>query len=311
METILNLLSLSENMHSEFLRAAEGHEQVFAPEGVLPDGKPLPGSDYDRATVILGNPPVAALANNRVLRLLQTKSAGYEQYEVPGALPEGTVIRSASGAYGHSVSEHMFAMLLALMKRLPAYRDGQKSGSWTDLGGAKTLEGAKVLCIGTGDLGSSFAVLCKALGAETCGVRRDPSKAAAGIDRMYGMDALDELLGGADVVSMMLPHNAESKHLMDRRRLHLMKPDAILLNGGRGTAIDCGALAEALSEGYLWGAGLDVTDPEPLPPEHPLWQCERALITPHTAGGDHLSDTMDRVARIALAHLEEYLAAAE
>ena len=303
METILNLLPLNEAMKAEFTAAAEGHEQLFAPDGVLPQ------SDYDRATVILGNPSASALANNRVLRLLQTRTAGYEQYEVPGVLPEGAVIRSASGAYGHSVSEHMFAMLLALMKRLPAYRDRQRNGTWTDLGNAKSLAGAKVLCLGTGDLGSSFAVLCKALGAETCGVRRDPSKPAEGIDRMYGMDALDSLLGEADVVVMMLPHNAQSKRLMDRRRLLLMKPDAILLNGGRGTAIDCAALAEVMKEGHLWGAGLDVTDPEPLPPEHPLWQCERALITPHTAGGDHLADTMDRVARIALAHLKEYLGA--
>ena len=90
-------------------------------------------------------------------------------------------------------------------------------------------------------------------------------------------------------------------------RLLRLKEDAILLNGGRGSAVDCAALAEVLESGRLWGAGLDVTDPEPLPPEHPLWRQPRALITPHTAGGDHLPDTARRIAAIALDNLGRYL----
>ncbi|MBR1658835.1 MAG: D-2-hydroxyacid dehydrogenase [Oscillospiraceae bacterium] len=308
MELILNCLPLSETMKAEFARAAAGQEQRFAPDGRGEDGAPLGPEDYAAATVILGNPPPALLAGCSRLRLLQTRTAGYEQYAAPGVLPEGAVVRSASGAYGHSVSEHMFAMLLSLMKRLPAYRDQQREGRWADLGCSKTLEGARVLVAGTGDLGSCFALLCKALGAETVGLRRDPSKPAPGIDRMHALSEIDALLPEADVVALMLPHSPETAGLMDARRLGLMKPDAILLNGGRGTTVDCTALAQVLAAGKLWGAGLDVTDPEPLPPEHPLWRESRALITPHSAGGDHLEDTMDRVARVALAHLKEYLA---
>ena len=85
-----------------------------------------------------------------------------------------------------------------------------------------------------------------------------------------------------------------------------MKKDAILLNGGRGSVLDCQALTDVLAEGHLWGAGLDVTDPEPLPPEHPLWHQPRALITPHAAGGDHLPDTARAIARIALRALRCY-----
>ena len=96
--------------------------------------------------------------------------------------------------------------------------------------------------------------------------------------------------------------------MIHRSRLLRMKPDAILLNGGRGTAVDCAALAEVLEAGHLWGACLDVTDPEPLPADHPLWRQERAVLTPHTAGDDHLSVTADRIAEIALDNLARYLA---
>ena len=307
MELILNLLTLQGKQREDFLRAAKGYEQIFAPVGVLEDGRPIPPELYRRAAVILGNPPVKELAVCENLRLLQTRSAGTDQYQKPGVLPEGVTLLNASGAYGHSVSEHMFAMLLCLMKRLPAYRDRQRDGTWSDLGPVKTLAGALVLCVGTGDLGSSFARLCKALGARTAGIRRNVGKPAGGIDVMHPMDRLDELLTQADVVALMLPHSADTAHLMDRRRLLLMKQDAILLNGGRGTAVDCAALAEVLEDGHLWGACLDVTDPEPLPAGHPLWVQERAVLTPHTAGGDHLADTADRIAAIALEHLTAFL----
>ena len=303
----MNLLTLNEKQREDFLRAAEGYEQIFAPNGVLEDGGAVPSALYRRASVILGNPPVKALAVCENLRLLQTRTAGTDQYQRPGVLPGGVTLLNASGAYGHSVSEHMFAMLLSLMKRLPAYRDQQRGRVWNDLGPAKTLEGALVLCVGTGDLGSSFARLCKALGARTAGIRRDVGKSAGGIDEMYPMDRLDELLAQSDVVALMLPHTADTVGLMNRRRLLLMKEDAILLNAGRGPAVDCAALAEVLAEGHLWGACLDVTDPEPLPADHPLWAQERAMLTPHAAGGNHLADTADRIAAIALDHLAAFL----
>ena len=308
MDTMLNLLLLDDARREACSRAAAGHEQIFAPEGVLKEtGQPLPREEYERATGILGNPPPAYLAENRVLRLLQTWSAGVDTYEAPGVLPEGAILRSAVGAYGHSVSEHMFAMLLSSMKRLGEYRDAQREGRWADLGPAKTLRGARVLIVGTGDLGSSFARLSKSLGARTAGVRRDPEKGEDGVDEMHGLPELDRLLAEADVVALMLPHRAETYHIIDERRLRLMKEDAILVNGGRGTAVDCAALAKVLSEGRLRGACLDVTEPEPLPPGHPLWAEPRALLTPHVAGGYHLPDTAGRIADIALGHLKEFL----
>lgn len=305
MKLILNLLPLKECQREEFLQVAKGYEQIFAPNGVMEDNSPIPKGLYRRAVIILGNLPVEHLADCKNLRLLHTRSAGTDRYQKSGPLPDGLTLMGASGAYGPSVSEHMFAMLLAMMKRLPGYRDQQWRETWNKLDPAKTLYGAQVLCVGTGDIGSSFAQLCKALGAKTTGVRQDAEKPAQGIDKMYSLDRLDELLAQADVVALMLPHAADTVHLMDRRRLLLMKRDAILLNGGRGTAIDHAALAEVLEADHLWGACLDVTDPEPLPVGHPLWTQERVMITPHTAY--RLEDTMDRIVAVILKNLALFL----
>ncbi|MBU5435992.1 D-2-hydroxyacid dehydrogenase [Pseudoflavonifractor sp. MSJ-37] len=309
METILNLFRLTEEEQAAFQAAAAGHEILFRPVARMQQKtSPASAADYAAATVILGCPPVADLAGAPHLKWLQTWSAGVDAYLAPGVLPEGAMLTSAVGGYGPSVSEHLLAMLLALWKKLPQYRDAQNDCRWTDFGEVKSPAGSTVLIAGTGDLGSSFAKLMKALGTHTIGLRRDAARAAEGIDEMYALDQLDGLLPQADVVVLTLPRSPETDGLIDEARLRRMKADAVLLNGGRGTAVDCAALARVLRSGHLWGAGLDVTDPEPLPAYHPLWREERCLITPHVAGGEHLPATRGRLAQIALDQLRRYLA---
>ena len=298
---ILNLLNLTGEERAAFA--------VLAPQRFHPDGDGLTVEDWQSAQVILGNPPPECLRGSTALRWLHTRSAGVDPYTAPGVLPSEAALTCSTGAYGHSVSEHLFALLLALMKRLPSYRDQQNRALWRDLGPVKTLLGAQVLVVGTGDLGSSFARLCQTLGASTSGVRRDPAKPAAGIERMYGFEALDTLLPAADVVALTLPQTPGTVRLFDKARLLRMKGDAILLNGGGAGCVDGQALAgRCWRDGRLWGAGLDVTDRSPFRRSSPLWRQPRALITPHTAGGNHLADTERRIARIALDNLRRYLA---
>lgn len=307
-ETILNFLPLTTEQQQRFDTTAQGHTQLYFGDSSYGTGADVPEDVLEQASVIIGNPPRELIRRAKSLRWLQTSSAGVNAYTAPGILPEGCLLSSASGAYGISVAEHMFAMLLSLMKRLPAYRDQQFGGVWQDLGPARTLHNARVLCVGTGDLGSTFAKYCQALGAHTIGLRRDASKAAEGIAEMHSMSRLDELLPLADVVALNVPEEPDTINLFNRSRLERMKPDAILLNGGRGTAIDCEALADVLAAGHLWGAALDVTAPEPLSADHKLWQQSRAIITPHSAGGDHLDLTLTRIVEIALDNLGRYLA---
>ena len=172
----------------------------------------------------------------------------------------------------------------------------------------KTILGGTVLVAGAGHVGSDFARLCQGLGARTIGLKRTVSGPVEGFDEVYPMDELDRLLPQADVVSLVLPHSPQTVRLMDGRRIALMKNDAILLSAGRGSVLDQDALAAAMTAGKLWGAALDVTDPEPLPPDSPLWDVPNLLLTPHVAGGMRLEITRRKCVEMAQENLRRYLA---
>ena len=238
------------------------------------------------------------------------QSAGANEY-LDGALPEGTLLTNATGAYGLAISEHMLAVLLQIYKKLPQYWEAQREESWRDAGPVRSVCGSTVLILGLGDIGGEFARRVKALGGYTIGVRRKGLDKPDYLDELYLTDALDGLLPRADVVAMSLPGTKETYRLMNRERLYLMKQDAVLLNVGRGTTVDTDALCDLLEDGRLLGVGLDVTDPEPLPQGHRLWKAPGAYLTPHIAGGNHLAETMERIVRISAANLRAYLSGRE
>ena len=120
------------------------------------------------------------------------------------------------------------------------------------------------------------------------------------------MEQADELIPQADVVALVLPHSPQTVHFMNRTRLDLMKEDAVLLSAGRGTVLDQDALAQVMGAGKLWGAALDVTEPEPLPQDSPLWDIPNLLITPHVAGGMRLEITRRNCIELALDNLRRY-----
>ena len=267
----------------------------------LPDAD-LTGTPSD-AEVVIGNPPMEALEGNSHLRLLQLHSAGTGRYPELYRTHPHLAICCATGAYGHTVAEHMFASLLCLMKHLNEYAVQQQTACWKDLGAARSVRGANVLVVGLGDIGSAFARMCRALGANVTGIRRTPTPDPETADRVFGLDQLDALLPTADVVACALPETSQTVGLLNKARLALLKPNAYLVNAGRGSLIDETALLDALNEGRLAGVALDVLTTEPLPADSPLWHAPRLLITPHVAGGDHLPDVGENLARIALHNL--------
>lgn len=307
---IVNCLPLTEAERQSFLEASGDVRQIFLADpsrrGTMLWQADVPHDIRGHATAVIGNIEVDTLPDFINLEWLQTWSAGVDRYLNSGAFPPDALLTSASGAYGQTVAEHMFAMLWALMKNLPGYRDQQRAHEWNDLGRAATLDGATVVILGTGDLGSHFAHLVKGCGAHTLGVRRDPNKSADGIDAMYGFDALDVLLTKADVVACFLPSSADTHHLIDLHRLELLHDGAILLNGGRGDVLDERSLPSQLHR--LRGVGLDVTETEPLPDDSPLWNEPNCLITPHVAGGYHLEATERRIIDIARENVRRYAA---
>lgn len=280
---------------------------VCAPQEALP-GQPVTQEDVGWAQVILGNVPAAMLHGSPALEWLQTNSAGVEAYIQPGVLAGDTLLTNATGAYGLAIAEHMLGMLLELFKKLELYRDAQKSGAWQSQGAVKAVYGSTVLVLGMGDIGGEFAARCKALGAKVFGVRRSPRPCPEYADEVHLLEDLDSLLPHADVVAITLPGTDATRGLMSRERLAKMKEGAVLLNVGRGFIVDTEALCDALERGHLSGAGVDVTDPEPLPPTHRLWNIPTAVVTPHISGFYHLRETHERIVGIFLENLRHFQA---
>lgn len=301
---VLVTLPVTEEQKEDFRALVEGAggSVAFIREHNVTD------ADVVGVSLIIGNVPAATLHAPEELEWLQTSSAGYDHYLVPGRLAEGTLLTNATGAYGQAVSEHMFASLLCLMKKLHLYRDNQRATKWEDEGSVRSLVGAKVLVLGTGDIGTAFARLVSAMGAQVTGVRRKVGECHEPFQCMVALDDIFDELGSADVVASVLPSSPQTQGLADARFFAAMKPGSFFVNDGRGDLVDSDALVEALASGHLGGAALDVTNPEPLPADHPLWQQDNALITPHVAGFWHLQATTDNVVAICRENLRRYLA---
>ena len=260
------------------------------------------------ADIIIGNVPANLLAGAHKLQWLQLNSAGTDAYIKPGVMPAGVKLTNATGAYGLALSEHMTAQLLAMMKKLYIYYDNQKEGKWQDEGKVKSIYGSKVLVVGMGDIGGEFAKRMKALGAQVTGIRRRVHEIPDYVDAMGEMANLDSYLAEADIVASSLPGTKATYHLFNEERFNAMKKGSYFLNIGRGGAVDTDALVKTMKAGHLAGAALDVTEPEPLPKEHPLWKTPNVYITPHISGDFHLDYTHDRIIDIAAKNLELFLA---
>ena len=266
-ETILNMLPLTEEEKAVFEAAAPDAVHLYAGR------RTATPEQFAQATVILGWPRPNMVAQAAHLKWFHCMWAGTEEYV--DVMPAGAALTSSAGTNSQSVSEHLLASLLALYRKLPLCRDRQREHKWDqDIGSVRTLVGATVLVAGAGHVGSAFAQLCKALGAKrTIGLKRSVNVPVPGFDELFPLSELDRLLPQADVVALTLPHTPETDGLMDRARLARMKEDAVLLSAGRGTVLDQDALVELMNGGHLWGAALDVTTPEPLPEDSPLWMC--------------------------------------
>jgi phosphoglycerate dehydrogenase-like enzyme len=187
-----------------------------------------------------------------------------------------------------NIPEHVLALLLAFARRLPQLLSAQRDRRWRDTEThAEVFEvsGQTLLLVGMGDIGLATGERAAALGMEVTGFRRRSGQPTPEfVTRVYWQEELHEALGNADHVLVSLPLTPATRGLIDAEALAAMRPGAFLYNVGRGPVVDQAALEAALAEGLLGGAGLDVTDPEPLPPESPLWAMENVIITAHTSG---------------------------
>jgi phosphoglycerate dehydrogenase-like enzyme len=220
-------------------------------------------------------PPAAALAGLPALRAVQLVSAGVEAWL--RILPPGVRLYNGRGVHGASTAELAVAGMLAMLRELPRFELARKVHRWerADTGG---LAGRRVLVLGAGDIGGRVADVARILDAEATMVARAPRPG------VRTLDELPALLPEHDVVVVAVPHTPETHRLVDATFLAAMPDGALLVNVARGAIVDTDALLAELTSGRL-RAFLDVTDPEPLPAEHPLWDAPNLLLTPHVGGG--------------------------
>jgi phosphoglycerate dehydrogenase-like enzyme len=226
---------------------------------------------------------------------VQAGSSGVERYlRVPELVQRGEIVlTNMRGTSASAIADHAFAMLLALTRRLEPRLAAGREGRWErELDGAEAiaLEGRTLLVAGLGSIGTEVARRAAGFGMRVIATRRSAAPAPDFVELAAPPQRLHELLAQADVVVICLPLTAETEGLFSREAFAALKPGAYLVNVARGRIVDTDALLEALESGRLAGAGLDVTDPEPLPPDHPLWRRDDVVITPHVAGDAALSE---------------------
>jgi len=229
------------------------------------------------------------LAKAGRLRWAQVTSAGVEGWLSPALAKHPLTLTNFSGIAAPNIADHVIALLYAFARGLPELLDRQRRKEWGDEE-PKTFEptGQTMAILGLGDIGEALAERASALGMTVVAMQRHPTAPPEGVDETVASDELPSLLKEADHVVLSLPLTEKTKGMFGAKQFALMQRSAYLYNVGRGQLIDQDALIAALRDGRIAGAGLDVTDPEPLPADSPLWELPNVIITGHNAAATPL-----------------------
>ncbi|MFY9984638.1 MAG: D-2-hydroxyacid dehydrogenase [Chthoniobacterales bacterium] len=276
-----------------FREETKGHQLILAAAGphVLAEngGDPQIGS----ATIVFGQPSAEDIVASKNLRWLHVSSAGYTRYDRKDVfdhfLADQIAFTNSSSVFSEPCAEHALSVLLAHGRQLyPSYLDQLKNREWQQnerRAAESLLSEQTILIAGFGSIGRRLAEFLKPFGCTILGFRRHPEP-VPGIT-VLALDELGATLPIADQVLNFLPENSETIRFFDKDKFSRFKPGACYYSLGRGTTTDQNALLDALTAGQIRAAYLDVTDPEPLPPDHPLWSAPNCYITPHSSGGHH------------------------
>jgi phosphoglycerate dehydrogenase-like enzyme len=277
------------------LRAGTGEHRLVIPAAgrVAASGSGTPDPDLEQAEVAFGQPAPAQLLVTPRLRWLHLSSAGYEAYsraDLTQALrARGVAMTKSSLVYDEPCAQHVLALMLAHARRLPEALANVRGGrAWPQLAlraRSQLLTGQSVAIVGLGSIGVRLAELLAPLRMNVIGLRRRIIGGEPVPTFAVGTPEAAGALGAADHIVDLLPASEGTRGFFDGPLLATLKPGAVFYNIGRGSTVDQDALRAALEAGHLAAAYLDVTDPEPLPPDHPLWTTPNCVVTPHTAGG--------------------------
>jgi phosphoglycerate dehydrogenase-like enzyme len=228
------------------------------------------------------------------LRLFACAYAGYGHLPLAELEEQGVAVTTASGVHAPNVAEHALGAILTFVRRFPEGWRRQQRRQWRHYQ-ADELAGSTVAVVGLGAIGRAVAERLAAFDVEVLGVRGSPERGGP-VDEVFGPDGFEEALSRAGYLILACPLTEETRGLVDAGALETLGPEGVLVNVARGPVVDTEALVDALRSNELRAAALDVTDPEPLPEDHPLWGFENVVVTPHNAG--HTPAYYERLADI-------------
>jgi phosphoglycerate dehydrogenase-like enzyme len=263
------------------------------------------GSDTERllgdATVVVGRSITPdQLDRSESLELFACSYAGTDHLPLSELAAKGVTVTNAGGVHASNAAEQAIGGLLALTRDLFQAREQQRDNVWQSFQSGE-LAGDTVTVVGLGAIGTAIAERLRPFDVTIRGVRYSPEKGGP-VDEIYGYDEFEQSIVETDAVVLACPLTETTRHLLDRSALESMHPDAVVVNVARGGVIETDALVGELRSNHLGGAVLDVTDPEPLPSGHPLWNFENVLITPHNAG--YTPEYYERLADIVAENVE-------
>nr|WP_246294684.1 D-2-hydroxyacid dehydrogenase [Schlegelella koreensis] len=266
----------------------------------------------DGAAVAWGGPDFGAILDAAPrLEWLHQRGAGIDAIDRARLLASRVVLTNGSGNHAPNMAEHVLALMLAFARGLPALMRAQQAARWETPHPDQLFELSEqtLAIVGLGAIGGALATRAAALGMRVIGVRRSApadARPMAGVDeQLHGADGLDAALARADHVAVTLPLTEATRRLFDAARFARCKPGAYFYNVGRGGTVDQDALLAALRSGRIAGAGLDVTEPEPLPADSPLWREPNVIVTAHSSGQTPRS--FERYQRLLLENLGRWV----
>ncbi len=258
------------------------------------------------AEVILGISTVLS-QNAPNLKWICTPFAGVDPFMEPGAFANpDALLTNSSGAYGVTISEHVIMVILEILRRQREYQSHTDKKEWVRQLPIRSIHGSRITLLGTGNIGQETARRLRGFGPRRIiGVNRAGRNPDGLFDDVLKSDALDRILPETDILIISLPGTKETRRIVAGQQLGLMPDNALVINVGRGSVVDQSALEKELREGRLYAA-LDVFEREPIPPEDPIWNCPRLIITPHVSGDLTLPYTVDRIIEMFAEDFDNY-----
>jgi phosphoglycerate dehydrogenase-like enzyme len=310
-ELVIQFSHTAYPLETEFAKRETGiaNYQTWSPEETR---ERIPGADV---LVVSGFWDNALIEVAKNLKFIQSVGAGYDQFPLDTLRERGIRLASAQGVNLNGVSEHAFALILGLARKIHDARDNQRKRFWramiTDIPVREDeLPGKTLAIIGLGQIGSRVARIAKAFDMRVIATKRDPSTYDGPADEVLPPSEVGRLFDEADWLVLNCPLTDETRGIVDAEALRRMKPSAYLINVGRGACVDEPALVEALSSGEIAGAGLDHFYDDPLPEDSPIWDLDNVIVTPHTGGetqkyeANLLDIMLDNVGRLSRGETE-------